>query len=185
MDAVIHNAGIYLERSRGETPDGHAKTLAVNVLAPYLLTAWITRPDRLVYLSSGMHRSGSSALDDIDWKKRPWSASQAYSESKLYIATLAAAIARHWPDVLSNAVDPGWVPTKMGGAGAPDDLEMGHLTQTWLATSDDGAAKVSGGYWYHRQRREAAAEVSDTGFQDALVERLAELTGVRLFAGRG
>lgn len=132
-----------------------------------------------------MHRSGSSALDDFDWKKRPWNASQAYSESKLYIATLAAAIARHWPDVLSNAVDPGWVPTKMGGAGAPDDLEMGHLTQTWLAASDDGAAKVSGGYWYHRQRREAAAELGDPEFQDALVERLAELTGVRLFEERG
>ncbi|MHC2572362.1 SDR family NAD(P)-dependent oxidoreductase [Rhizobium leguminosarum] len=185
MDAVIHNAGIYLERSRGETPDGHAKTLAVNVLAPYMLTAWITRPDRLIYLSSGMHRSGSTALDDIDWKKRPWNASQAYSESKLYIATLAASVARHWPDVLSNAVDPGWVPTKMGGAGAPDDLEMGHLTQIWLATSDAGAAKVSGGYWYHRHRREAAAEVGDPGFQDALVERLVELTGVRLFDERG
>jgi NAD(P)-dependent dehydrogenase (short-subunit alcohol dehydrogenase family) len=184
MDAVIHNAGIYLERSRGETPEGHAKTLAVNVLAPYLLTAWITRPDRLVYLSSGMHRSGSSALDDIDWKERPWSASQAYSESKLYIATLAAAIARHWPDVLSNAVDPGWVPTKMGGAGAPDDLEMGHLTQTWLAASDAGVTKVSGGYWYHRQRREAVAEVGDPGFQDGLVEKLAGLTGVRLFTER-
>ncbi|MFB2606481.1 short-chain dehydrogenase, partial [Rhizobium phaseoli] len=86
-----------------------------------------------------------------------------------------------WPDVISNAVDPGWVPTKMGGAGAPDDLEMGHLMQTWLATSDDVAAKVSGGYWYHRQRREAAAEVNDAGFQDALVGRLGELTGVRLF----
>ncbi|MBX5254872.1 SDR family NAD(P)-dependent oxidoreductase [Rhizobium sp. NLR4b] len=184
MDAVVHNAGIYLERSRGETPEGHAKTLAVNTLAPYLLTAWITRPDRLIYLTSGMHRSGGSALDDIDWKNRPWSASQAYSESKLYIATLSAAIARHWPDVLSNAVDPGWVPTKMGGAGAPDDLEKGHLTQTWLATSEDKAAKVSGGYWYHRQQREPVAEVNDVGFQEALMERLAELTGVRLFEER-
>ncbi|MBX5248778.1 MULTISPECIES: SDR family NAD(P)-dependent oxidoreductase [unclassified Rhizobium] len=185
MDAVIHNAGIYLERSRGETPEGHAKTLAVNTLAPYLLTAWIRRPHRLIYLTSGMHRSGSSALDDIDWQKRPWNASQAYSESKLYIATLAAAIARHWPDVLSNAVDPGWVPTKMGGAGAPDDLEMGHLTQSWLATSEEEAAKVSGGYWYRRQQRKAAAEVNDVGFQEALVERLSELTGVSLFPVRG
>ncbi|MFS2177581.1 SDR family NAD(P)-dependent oxidoreductase [Rhizobium pisi] len=184
MDAVIHNAGVYLERSRGETPEGHAKTLAVNVLAPYLLTAWIARPDRLVYLSSGMHRSGGSALDDIDWKKRPWNASQAYSESKLYIATLAAAIARHWPDVLSNAVDPGWVPTKMGGADAPDDLEMGHLTQTWLAASDAELTKVSGQYWYHRHQREASPEVTDTGFQDELIEKLAELTGIRLFAER-
>ncbi|MBX5191092.1 SDR family NAD(P)-dependent oxidoreductase [Rhizobium sp. NZLR3b] len=184
MDAVIHNAGIYLERSRGDTPEGHAKTLAINTLAPYLLTAWITRPDRLIYLTSGMHRSSASTLDDIDWKRRPWNASQAYSESKLYIATLAAALARHWPNVLSNAVDPGWVPTKMGGAGAPDDLEMGRLTQTWLATSEDEAAKVSGGYWYHRQQREAAVEVTEPGFQDALMERLAALTGVRLFAER-
>ncbi|MBX5160382.1 SDR family NAD(P)-dependent oxidoreductase [Rhizobium sp. NZLR8] len=185
MDAVIHNAGIYLERSRGDTPEGHARTFAVNTLAPYLLTAWITRPARLIYLTSGMHRSGGNTLDDIDWKKRPWNASQAYSESKLYIATLAAAIARHWPDVLSNAVDPGWVPTKMGGAGAPDDLEMGHLTQTWLAASDEGAAKVSGGYWYHRQQRDAAVEVNDVGFQEALVERLAGLTSVRLFEEGG
>ena len=94
----------------------------------------------------------------------------------------AKALARLVPHVASNAVDPGWVPTKMGGAGAPDDLEMGHLTQTWLATSDDDAAKVSGGYWYHRQLREAAVEVGDAGFQDTLVGRLAELTGVRLFA---
>jgi NAD(P)-dependent dehydrogenase (short-subunit alcohol dehydrogenase family) len=144
MDAVIHNAGVYLEPSRGTTPEGHAKTLAVNTLAPYMLTALIERPDRVVYLSSGMHLGGTGSLRDIDWIERRWNASQAYSESKLHVATLAAAVARRWPDVLSNSVDPGWVPTKMGGAGAPDDLEMGHLTQTWLAVSSDPAAAVSG-----------------------------------------
>ena len=180
MDAVIHNAGIYLERNRGDTNEGHAKTLAVNTLAPYILTALIARPDRLIYLSSGMHRSGSASLRDIDWTERRWNASQAYSESKLYVTTLAAAVARRWPEVLSNAVDPGWVPTKMGGAGAPDDLEMGHQTQTWLAVSEDPAARTSGGYWYHRQRSKPAAQVTDPGFQDQLMDRLAELTGVRL-----
>src|SRR5688572_6283954 len=54
MDAVIHNAGVYEEPRRGSTPEGHATTLAVNVLAPYLLTALMDRPDRLVYLSSSL-----------------------------------------------------------------------------------------------------------------------------------
>ncbi|EJL58569.1 dehydrogenase of unknown specificity, short-chain alcohol dehydrogenase like protein [Rhizobium sp. CF122] len=181
MDAVIHNAGIYSERRRGGTPEGHAKILAVNTLAPYLLTALINRPNRLVYLSSGMHQSGGGSIDDIDWKRRAWNTSQAYCESKLHVATIAAAVARYWPGVLSNAVDPGWVPTKMGGPGAPDDLEMGYQTQTWLATSDDEAAKISGAYWYHRRQRQPAAEVSDAAYQDRLMDKLADLTGVRLF----
>ena len=181
MDAVIHNAGVFREPARGATPEGHAKTLAVNTLAPYLLTALIERPDRLVYLSSGMHRGADGSLRDIDWSERRWDPSRAYSESKLYVTALAFAVARHWPAVLSNAVDPGWVPTKMGGPGAPDDLALGHLTQTWLAVSEDSAAQVSGGYWHHRQQRKPAADALDPEFQDRLMGRLADLTGVRLF----
>jgi len=181
MDAVIHNAGIYNERSRNATPEGHARILAVNTLAPYTLTALIERPRRLIYLSSGLHRGGGGPLHDIDWVERRWDTTRAYSESKLYIVALAFAVARHWPDVLSNAVNPGWVPTKMGGAAAPDDLEMGHQTQTWLAVSDDSVAMVSGRYWFHRQPQAPAAEVSDPGFQDQLVAKLAELTGLSLF----
>jgi NAD(P)-dependent dehydrogenase (short-subunit alcohol dehydrogenase family) len=181
MDAVIHNAGIYREPSRGATPEGHATVLAVNTLAPYMLTALIERPHRLIYMSSGMHRGGDDSLHDIDWVERRWEASRAYSESKLYLTTLAFAVARHWPQVLSNAVDPGWVPTKMGGPSAPDDLTLGHRTQTWLAISNDPAAKVSGGYWHHRKQQKPAAEALDTDFQDRLMARLAELTGIRLF----
>jgi NAD(P)-dependent dehydrogenase (short-subunit alcohol dehydrogenase family) len=180
MDAVIHNAGVYLEPSRGTTPEGHARTLAINTLAPYLLTALIERPSRLIYLSSGLHRGGGDALRDIDWVERRWDASRAYSESKLCVTALAFAVARHWPGVLSNAVDPGWVPTKMGGPGAPGDLEMGHLTQTWLAVSDDPVATVTGGYWHHRKQQQPAAEVLDHGFQDQLIVKLCELTGVSL-----
>jgi NAD(P)-dependent dehydrogenase (short-subunit alcohol dehydrogenase family) len=181
MDAVIHNAGIFREPNRGSTPEGHAKVLAVNVLAPYMLTALIERPDRLVYLSSSMHRGGEGPLDDIDWSQRPWDTYRAYSESKLYVTALAFAVARHWPKVASNAVDPGWVPTKMGGRGAPDDLEQGHLTQTWLATSDEPAAKSSGSLWFHRAKQQPAPQSLDTRFQDQLMQRLAALTGIKLF----
>jgi NAD(P)-dependent dehydrogenase (short-subunit alcohol dehydrogenase family) len=181
MDAVIHNAGTYLQPSRGSTPEGHATTLAVNTLASYMLTALIERPGRLIYLSSGLHRGGEGSLRDIDWTRRPWDPGRAYSESKLHVAALAFAVARRWPDVLSNAVDPGWVRTKMGGAHAPVDLETGQLTQTWLAVSNEPAAMVSGGYWHHRQQQTPAPEVMDLAFQDQLAAKLAEMTGVALF----
>jgi NAD(P)-dependent dehydrogenase (short-subunit alcohol dehydrogenase family) len=180
MDAVIHNAGVYLEPARGATPEGHARTLAINLLAPYMLTKWIDRPGRLIYLSSGLHRQGAgdASLDDLDWTRRRWNANKAYSESKLYLTAFALAVARRWPDVSSNVVDPGWVPTKMGGAAATDDLEEGHLTQTWLAVSTDPAAKVSGGYWHHRERTKPAAEALDFDSRERLIEKLKELTGV-------
>lgn len=181
IHAVIHNAGIYRTSDRAPTPEGHAAIFAVNTLAPYLLTALCERPRRLIYLSSGMHRGGSASLQDIDWIQRPWDATQAYSDSKLHVTTLALAVARHWPEVMGNAVDPGWVPTKMGGPNAPDDLELGHQTQTWLATSDEPEALRSGRYWHHRQTRPPRAEASDPSFQDQLLHRLAELTGVTLF----
>jgi NAD(P)-dependent dehydrogenase (short-subunit alcohol dehydrogenase family) len=180
MDAVIHNAGVYLTNGRSPTPEGHPTTLAVNTLAPYILTALIERPRRLIYLSSGMHRSGVASLRDLDWNERRWNASQSYSDTKLHVTTLAFAVARLWPDVLSNAVDPGWVATKMGGPGAPDDLEEGHRTQTWLAVSDDPAATVSGHYWHHRRREVAAKDASDRRFQDGLLTTLADTAGVSL-----
>lgn len=181
MDAVIHNAGVYSTRGRLPAPEGHPTIIAVNILAPYVLTALIERPRRLVYLSSGMHRGGTSSLRDIEWRERRWNASQAYSDSKLHLTALACAVARRWPDVLSNAVDPGWVATKMGGASAPDDFEEGYLTQTWLAVSDDAAATVSGRYWHHRRTQSPVREAEDPIFQDQLCARLAEVTGVSLF----
>jgi NAD(P)-dependent dehydrogenase (short-subunit alcohol dehydrogenase family) len=180
MDAVIHNAGIYSEPSRGSTPEDHATILAVNSLAPYMLTALIERPDRLVYLSSGLHRGGEGSLEDIDWTRRRWDPARAYAESKLHVIALAFALARRWPEVLSNAVDPGWVRTRMGGPSAPVDLETGQRTQTWLAASDAAEAKVSGRYWHAMRQESPAREASDAAFQDRLIDRLAELAGVVL-----
>src|SRR5690242_19128816 len=169
MDAVIHNAGVYLEPTRGTTADGHATTLAVNTLAPYILTALIERPDRLIYLSSGLHQAAAGSIRDIDWTSRSWDAAQAYSESKLYVTALALTLARLWPGVLSNAVDPGWVPTKMGGPTATGDLQTGYLTRTWLAVSSDAAAVGSCGYWFHRQRQAPAAQARDPASHDQLM----------------
>jgi NAD(P)-dependent dehydrogenase (short-subunit alcohol dehydrogenase family) len=180
MDAVIHNAGVYREHGRGPTPEGHATILAVNTLAPYMLTVLIDRPKRLVYLSSGLHRGGEGSLRDLDWTERSWDTGRAYAESKLHAVALAFAVARRWPEVLSNAVDPGWVRTRMGGAGAPVDLDTGQRTQSWLAASTDPAAMVSGRYWHHLRQEEPAGEASDRGFQDALVAQLGQLTGVAL-----
>lgn len=178
VDAVIHNAGVYVEPERGATPEGHPRTLAINVLAPYLLTIGIERPGRLVYLTSGLHTGGGTSLDDVDWTARRWNGSRAYAESKLYVATLACAVARRWPDVAANAVDPGWVPTRMGGPGATDDLVAGHETQVWLAVSDDPEATTGGGYWFHRRRQDPAPAVTDEAFGDALLAELGRLTGV-------
>jgi NAD(P)-dependent dehydrogenase (short-subunit alcohol dehydrogenase family) len=180
MNVVIHNAGVYTTPTRAATPEGHASTLAVNLLAPYLLTALVQRPDRLVFVSSGMHRSAHEDLDDIDWTARRWNAIQAYCESKLHLTALSSALARRWDGVLSNAVDPGWVPTKMGGPAASDDLELGHRTQTWLAASDDPAALVSGRYWHHQRPVRPAPPVTDDAFQQRLMDKLAELTSVTL-----
>jgi NAD(P)-dependent dehydrogenase (short-subunit alcohol dehydrogenase family) len=180
IDAVIQNAAIYLDPRRIATVDGHARTLAVNVLAPYILTALIERPSRFVYISSGMHRSGDSSLRDIDWSARKWNGVQAYCDSKLFVTALAFAVGRRWPDRYVNVVDPGWVPTRMGGAGAPDDLRLGVLTQTWLAVSDDSEASASGGYWYHQRREAPAPAALEETFQQALIDELARLTGLRL-----
>jgi NAD(P)-dependent dehydrogenase (short-subunit alcohol dehydrogenase family) len=172
MDAVIHNAGV----SAG------AKVPVVNVVAPYLLTASLHRPGRLVYLSSGMHRGGRASVDHVDWSGRGSVAS--YSDSKLFVTTLALAVARLWPDVYSNAVDPGWVPTRMGGPSAPDDLRLGHLTQEWLATSSDPRALTTGGYWHHQRLSPPHLSATDEGFQARLIDSLAGYTGVPLDPGR-
>jgi NAD(P)-dependent dehydrogenase (short-subunit alcohol dehydrogenase family) len=181
FDAVIHNAALgYREPRRVETEDGLERVFAVNVLAPYLLTALLEPPDRLVYLSSGLHRSGDPDLGDLQWERRRWNGMQAYADSKLLEATLAFAVADRWPRVRANAVDPGWVATKMGGPGAPDDLGQGAETQAWLAAGEDPSSDVSGGYFHHRRPREADARARDPELQRRLLAACEAATGVTL-----
>lgn len=181
FDAVVHNVGLgYREPRRIETEDGLCRLWAVNVLAPYVLTALMERPGRLVYLTSGMHRGGDPSLRDVQWDKRRWNGSQAYSDTKLHDLLLAFGVARRWPDVPSNAVSPGWVPTRMGGPGAPDDLGQAHLTQVWLAVSDDPHALETGRNLYHQRPADEHPAVRDAATQDRLLDYCRDVSGVEL-----
>src|SRR5438876_4022547 len=178
FDAVIHNAGVGYREGRVETEPGVPSAFAVNVLAPYILTALIERPKRLVYLSSGMHRGVRPRMDDLLWTKRSWSGSSAYAESKLCDVFLAFAVARRWEDVASTALEPGWVATKMGGPSAPDDLHQGCLTQAWLATSEDEFAQSSGGYFYHQRPRAPTPTATDLRTQEELLAECGRISGI-------
>ena len=162
FNAVIHNAGVY--------QDSAQQIFAVNTLAPYILTCLIQKPERLIYLSSGMHMQGHFRLQSFD---RP-----TYSDSKLHVLMLTKGVARRWTDVYSNAVDPGWVPTKMGGKGAPDDLQKGYETQVWLATSNDAEAWVSGNYFHHQKVTQHNPEADDVRSQEKFLSLCEEVTGV-------
>jgi len=181
FDSVIHNAAVgYREKKRIKTQDGLPYVFATNTLAPYILTALIHRPKRLVYLSSGLHRDVDTSLEDMLWEKRKWQASEAYAETKFHDVLLAFAVARHWPDVLSNSLEPGWVPTKMGGPEAPDDLEEGYRTQVWLAVSDEPAAKLSGEYFYHRKRVSPSPATRVVATQERLLSECQKISGIHL-----
>jgi NAD(P)-dependent dehydrogenase (short-subunit alcohol dehydrogenase family) len=78
-DAVIHNAAVGGHGPRHVTTDGYERIFVVNVLGPYLLTALMDLPARLVYLSSGLEAAGRVTVDDLQWDKRPWQGMQAYS----------------------------------------------------------------------------------------------------------
>jgi NAD(P)-dependent dehydrogenase (short-subunit alcohol dehydrogenase family) len=167
FDAVIHNAGVYQVPAK--------QIFAVNTLAPYILTSMMQKPRRLIYLTSGMHLQGHSKLDSFSDTSRI-----TYSDSKLHVMILCMAVARKWTDVYANAVDPGWVPTKMGGRSAPDDLHKGYQTQVWLAASDDDRVKVSGRYFFHQKERPHNAEADDVRLQEKFLKLCGKLTGVEL-----
>jgi NAD(P)-dependent dehydrogenase (short-subunit alcohol dehydrogenase family) len=166
FDAIIHNAGVYQTSAE--------LIFKVNVLAPYILTCLIKKPQKLIYLSSGMHLQGHAKLDNFKKDINRIT----YSDSKLHVLLLTKAVAQKWPDVYANAVDPGWVPTKMGGQGAPDDLQKGYETQMMLAVGDDNAAKVSGRYFHHQKERPYNREADDLQLQERFVDLCEEITGV-------
>lgn len=164
FDAIIHNAGV-LSVAR-------EVIFAVNVLAPYVLTSLVELPERLIYLSSGMHKGGRPLMKVSDANN------VSYSDSKLQVTTLMKAVSRLCPYIFVNAVDPGWVPTKMGGPGASDDLQKGYETQTWLAVSQEKEALISGGYFFHQKQQSPRHEVNQIDLQEKLIEICAEISGV-------
>jgi NAD(P)-dependent dehydrogenase (short-subunit alcohol dehydrogenase family) len=183
FDVVIHNAGIGGgQPAPVTTEDGLEQIFHINTLAPYLLTALMPTPGRLIYLTSGLEADGRARLDDPQWQSRPWDGMQAYSDSKLYDVMLAFAVARLRPGTLSNAVDPGWIRTRLGGPDATDDLPEGAETQVWLATSHEPEAAVTGHYFKRRVALPANPQAYDEGLQGQLLALCADLTGIKLAA---
>ena len=166
FDAVIHNAGVYNSSAK--------EIFAVNTLAPYILTCLVEKPKRLIYLSSGMHLQGHAKLESF----KTGISRITYSDSKLHVLMLCRAVARKWPQVYANALNPGWVPTKMGGQGAPDDLQKGYETQVWLAVSNDEKAKVSGCYFNNQKETHYNRQADDVLLQEQFLNMCNGITGI-------
>ncbi|EOA90618.1 hypothetical protein ACJQWK_11525 [Exserohilum turcicum] len=183
FDTVIHNAGLYYGPYR-KTPEGIPALAAVNTVAPYVLTALINRPKRLIFISSSMHQNGSPDLGDVLWTKRgeaAYNEDAAYCDSKLHNVMFAKAFARRWPDVKSNSLDPGWVPTNIGGSSAPDSIDAAIESYVMLAEGDEDKAKQSGCF-FQPSKREGTPHTGteDAQAQDKLLEICAEFSGVKL-----
>lgn len=166
FDAIIHNAGVNRISNR--------LILTVNTLAPYILTCMIQKPERLIYMSSGQHLHGDPSLKNL-YKDTE---GVSYSDSKLHILILSMAVARKWPKVYSNVVNPGWVATKMGGMHAPDDLQKGVETQAWLAVSNDEEAKVSGRYFFHKIEKDYLHGAGDVAVQEKFLTLCEQIVGI-------
>jgi NAD(P)-dependent dehydrogenase (short-subunit alcohol dehydrogenase family) len=166
FDAIIQNAGVYGAPTK--------ELFAVNTLAPYILTCLIQKPKRLIYLSSDMHEEGRSKLDNFNADVCDIN----YSDTKLHVLILCKAVARKWPGVYANALNPGWVPTKMGGRGAPNNLKKGYETQVWLAGSKDEKAQVTGHFFYHQKQIRSNPEADDVQLQERFLTVCKEVTGI-------
>ncbi|KAI0901088.1 NAD(P)-binding protein [Annulohypoxylon nitens] len=181
-DAIVHNAGLMNGIANLKGKEGLPALFAVNTLAPYILSSLIDPPPkRYVFVSSGMHHGGDPSLRNIE--------RSGYSDTKLHNVLLAFWFARRFGDrgVLSNALNPGWVPTKMGGWSAPDDINAAIDTYVLLAEGSGTAEGKTGGFWYQTRARTSKGSGRETNYerslddearQQKLIETLARISGV-------
>jgi NAD(P)-dependent dehydrogenase (short-subunit alcohol dehydrogenase family) len=179
FDAVIHNAGLFSGPAR-ITEDGFPSLIAVNTFAPYVLTALMNRPKKMIFLSSGLHSGGDPSLKDLAWRERgeaKWSSSQAYGDTKAHNIMFAKAFSRKYKDTQFTSMDPGWQPTKMGGSSATGDLQSSVDTYVHLATES-----VEGGKYFEPGRKESTPRkfCEDETTQEKLLRLCEEFTGVKL-----
>ena len=131
-----------------------------------------------------MHHSADANLDDLAWTRRHWSGAPAYAEEQAARRAAGLRCGTALADVLANALEPGWVPTRMGGAGAPDDMDQAHRTQAWLAVSDDPSAKTTGEYLHHLRRRAPNPQAREADLQGRLLAACERYSSVRWPSGR-
>lgn len=180
FDAIVHNDGLGLSTNGEKTADGVAQIFAVNSMAPYILTALMDKPKKLLYVSSGLHMGGDTSLEDVTWTKRQFQPSQAYNDTKLHNVILAKAVAKHWPDVQSCALDPGWVKTKLGGSSAPGSLDPPAKMIAAYATGESKAGAQTGEYLNPGGLGNPVEATGKAEKQDRLLQIYESISGVSL-----
>lgn len=197
LDVLVNNAGLLVSR-RELTEDGLERTLAVNHLAPLLLTHLLldvlraAPAPRVVTTASTAHQAGELDLDDLHWERRFYTQFRGYCASKLANVLFSAESARRWPDVHSLSVHPGsvhtgfgkegslWVRTgiAIGGRFVMRTPEQGAVGLTWAA-SDPAAADVpNGSYTMDGAVKKPARRGRDKVLAAQLWEESLRLTGL-------
>ena len=196
IDVLINNAGLMLGE-RQVTVDGLEHVLALNHLAPFLLTSLLlpkltaSAPARVVTVTSDAHSAARLDLSDLNLE-RGWDSWRSYANSKLANILFTRELARRLDGtgVTANCAHPGVVRTGFGRQSRPLlrlgitiarpfmlSPERGADTIVYLASSPDVAGQ-SGGYYVKRQRREPSAAARDDEAARKLWEISQELTGL-------
>jgi NAD(P)-dependent dehydrogenase (short-subunit alcohol dehydrogenase family) len=191
IDVLANNAGALFAQRR-ETSEGFERTLALNHLAPFLLTNLLRDRlvgGRVVTTASDAHESGRLDLDDLQ-SERSYSAMRVYGTSKLCNILFTRELARRAPELHANCFHPGVVRTGFGKnengiwkilttLGAPffRSPERGARSLVWLALSDR-AAGLSGEYVQDEKVATPSAQARDDALARGLWERSAELVGL-------
>ncbi|KAI2632474.1 NAD(P)-binding protein [Hypomontagnella submonticulosa] len=173
-DAIVHNAGVMHGVSHLKGKEGLPALFAINTLAPYIVASLVNPPPkRHVFVSSVLHQGGDPSLRNIQ--------QCSYNDSKLHNILLAFWFARRLANkgVTSNALTPGWVPTKLGGRGAPDDIDAAVDTYVMLAEGSGTAEGKTGKYWYQRRETSYSSAADDEARQNQLIQILGEISGVK------
>lgn len=173
-DAIIHNAGVMRISSSSKGPEGLPTLFATNTLAPYILTCLVSPPaKRLVFLSSQLHQSGDPSLKDLR--------SCGYGDSKLHNTMMAFAFAKRMNGVASVfSLDPGWMPTKMGGGSAPGDINVSVESYVQLAEGSGNAKGLTGKHWFQDGEKGFKKEAGDEKIQEKLLKELEQISGVKI-----
>ena len=196
IDVLINNAGLVVAR-RQLTEDGFELSLAVNHLAPFLLTSLLlpklaaSAPARVVTVSSIAHRAAMFDVDDLQCERR-YLAMLAYANSKLANVLFTRELARRLDStkVTANCLHPGTVRSKFGdtgalwlriglavGGGLLRTPESGARTVVYLASAPEMAGQT-GGYYVNAKRRQPSWKARDDALASRLWDASARLTGL-------
>jgi len=186
LDVLINNAGVYMAERR-LSKDGFEMTLAVNYLAPYLLTTLLlpllkkSSEPRVVTVSSVAHESGHIPFDNLN-SERHFDGYHAYANSKLAVALFAGELARREPWLASNSLHPGVIDTNLGGMpGFVKKLlpkaDKGARTSLYLAMAPE-LADVTGHYFSNRKLAKSSAESHDRAVRARLWQETERLVGL-------